>query len=134
MSVVLRAGVSVMRGEVCDDGRAGAIPGAAISGPESSGPHIRGKIVPEFALVARDVWSVKAPAALHQYTMRSERTCRAWCADVEAPASAAFALLRSDEGYRFLRRVMRDNPPPWWVNIERLRAIGAACERAVIEL
>lgn len=116
-----------------DDARTGAISAAATSSLENPGPDSRGNILPEFAQVVRDVWSVKAPAAVHQYTGRPDRTCRAWCADIEAPASAAFGCLRGDEGYRFLSRVMRDDPPDWWVNAERHRKLGADIERRVRE-
>jgi hypothetical protein len=115
------------------DEAARAIFGAATSCPEISGAGDRGKMLPEFAVVVRDVWSVKAPAAVHQSTGRSERTCRAWCADIEAGSSATFALLRGAEGYRFLARVMRDDPPAWWVTAEHHRKLGADIERRVRE-
>jgi len=94
--------------------------GAAGSSPDNPRASDRGNILPQhdFALFANDVWTVKAPAAVEQYTGRPSRTCRSWCADIEAPSSAVFAILRDKEGYRYLKRVMRDDPPEWWANFQ----------------
>jgi hypothetical protein len=88
-----------------------------------------GTSVPEFAVVVRDVWQVKAPAALHDHTKASERTCRAWSSGGREPLSGVLiTLLRSREGYLVLRRIMRDDAPDWWVNLLTLKECAEAYE------
>lgn len=101
----------------------GSTNGTAGSSPESVGFDDRGNILPryQFSRFCNDVWTIKSPAAVEQYTKAPSRTCRSWVDEVDpvqAPSSAAFAILRDKEGYRFLKRVMRDDPPDWWINFQ----------------
>lgn len=108
--------------------RANSVP--ATSCRESRGREILGNISPtSFAIVVTDVWGVAAPAAIHQYTGRPERTCRAWASDHnEAGASELIAILRGKEGYVILKRIMRDEPPDWWRNHLYLLKVAAIAE------
>ena len=77
--------------------------------------------------MCRKVWQFKASAALHDYTGRSERTCRAWSAgDNDASATALAQLLRSDEGGSVLDYIMQDRAPSWWRELQRARRIAEA--------
>jgi hypothetical protein len=82
-----------------------------------------------FAIVVRDVWGVKAPMAIHTYTGTPERTARHWSSGAgDSTAQIVIGLIRSVEGYRLLSRIMRDDPPDWWRNMQRLLALAAIAE------
>lgn len=106
----------------------GSKPSEVVSDLQTSGQSANGGIQPKscsFAEVTRDVWGAKAPIAVEEYTGRLARTCRAWTsAEYEAPSSIAFDILRGKEGYRFLARVMRDDPPDWWLVLQRALAVA----------
>lgn len=111
--------------------------GIEANGPEaenclqSSGVKFDGEILPSlcFAVIVRDLWGVKAPIAVEQYSKRPPRTCRAWSSgESDAPFGVGLDILRSPEGYRFLARAMRDQPPEWWVNFLFLKACAEAYE------
>lgn len=103
--------------------------GAAQGGHEICASENIGTTVPEFALVAQSVWKVKTPAALHDHTHASERTCRAWASgDREPLAGVLITLLRSREGLLVLRAIMRTDPPQWWLNLMFLKECAEAYE------
>lgn len=107
---------------------------AATSSLDSSGSNNRGNILPDrLSVILRDVWGDAAPAAVHQYTGRPDRTCRAWCPEegttpVEAGSSALIAILRGKEGFRVLRRAMQPDPPEWFVEISLALEIKRAID------
>lgn len=105
---------------------------AARSCHDTEAENFNGTIVPErlwFALLARALWPIKSAAALEQYAGVPDRTARAYQrGDREPTASVLRDLLRSNEGYRVLSHIMRDRPPSWWVELERLKRNG---ERAL---
>lgn len=103
---------------------------------ESPSREILGNILPDsFAVIVTDVWRAEAPGAIHQYTGRPDRTCRAWANDHnEAPASALIAIQKGKEGFRILKRMMRDDPPDWWVNLMELAECGEAYEKCRMEI
>lgn len=112
--------VEVSNGGACDAKTSEAIPCSQT-----------GDILPLdcFALVVRDIWGPKAPVAVQQYTGRPDRTCRAWSSDEnDAPASAAFRLLRGKEGFLVLRRIMQGSTEEWWLNLQLLKECAEAYE------
>lgn len=79
-----------------------------------------------FADLVKNLWPVKGPAAIEQYTRCPDRTARAYSSgDREPPASVLRDLLRGDEGYRVLTFVMSGYPVTWWIVIQHERAVYA---------
>lgn len=93
-----------------------------------------------FSSMVAELWPIKGPAAVSQYTRCPDRTARAYASgDREPPASVLRDLLRGDEGYRVLTYVMCGFVPTWWLVIqqehrvvEQLRALSPAL-RGIID-
>lgn len=83
--------------------------------------------------MARDTWGPKAPIVIGTYLGRTSendlRTFRRQCsASGDADAQTLITLLRGPEGYIVLKRIMRDDPPDWWLELQRLHALAVLAE------
>lgn len=109
----------------------------AISAEEQSGRMV-GPIRPQsrsyapsewFPLMARALWSSKAPAAicdLAELDEEEDRKARKWASGFnEVPGWLVVVLLRSKEGFRVLTWLMSDNPPDWWWSFQQERKLAA---------
>lgn len=108
----------------------------AVAREIAAGPcHERQEVAAkEFCLMARALWELKAPAALHDHTKSSERTCRAWASGhSEPPFRVGVALLLSDDGGRALEWIMRDHNPAWWQKIQRAIRIAEQIDKLNLE-
>lgn len=120
----------------------GAIKGEGGNAHETSALAVAGQNCPPvcFAIMARDLWGSKAPMVIGvQYRKRPPEsdfsTERRWCRqEGDADAQVLITVLRSPEGLIALNRLMRDDPPDWWLNI--LVAIDKAVilDRAISEV
>jgi hypothetical protein len=126
--------------ELCTTAAVAATNAAAASCREELPPKNSGNILPQaewFALMARERWQFKAPAALAdligdvEHGGYGERTYRAWSSAAnEPPARALAILLRSNEGDQVLDWIMRDDPPNWWLGLEIDRRKAALFDQA----
>ncbi len=79
--------------------------------------------------LAKSLWPAKPAAALHFLTNAPERTCYEWVrGKVDPPSRVVIKLLRSDQGWRVLEYIMRDNSQRWWLETVRARECSQAYE------
>lgn len=82
--------------------------------------------------VARALWPSKADIELAARTDASPRMARYWLAErYDLSADHLAALLRSDDGLKFLEAIMGDARPKWWRRYKR--QVGIANMRADLE-
>ncbi len=79
--------------------------------------------------LAKSLWPAKPAATLHFLTEAPERTCYEWVrGKVDPPSRVVIKLLRSDQGWRVLEYIMRDNSQRWWLETVRARECSQAYE------
>lgn len=84
--------------------------------------------------VAQALWPRKTDLELAARTAASDRMCRYWlCERYSLSADDLAALLRSDDGMKFLEAIMGDAKPVWWRRVKK-SSQRAALRKAQHEL
>lgn len=70
--------------------------------------------------VARSLWPSKTDVSLSVVTGTSDRMCRYWLSNkYNISADDVAALLRGEDGFKFLEAIMGESRPLWWRDFKR---------------